>query len=185
MRKRIFILPVCVVLLLAAVVLTACNNEKEEMQEQIDILERSNAELQSNIASMQNDLERSRTELSFVQSELFNTQQALEDARNQVLALQQGSQSGPLAITYGGSPNTDMSWPINFGELKLGLRVNLALLGEEDEIVWHSTNEDIFVVLAGEDGTTAVVTPLVVGSAQVVVTVGEQTTRSWVRITER
>jgi len=88
-----------------------------------------------------------------------------------------------LAITYGGEPNTDMTWPLSYGLLPLGLRFNPGEISEDDEIVWHSTDESIITVVPGEDGTTATVTPVTIGSAQLVVTVGGQETRSWVRIT--
>ena len=181
MKKRIFILSVCVALLLMAVALSACSSEKDAMQERIDELEAENAELQSNVTSMRSDLERVQNELLGTFSQLQTTLQALEEARN---AAQTSSQdAGGLAITYGGEPNQDMSWPFGYGELKLGLRINLSLIDDETEIIWQSANEDVFIVVQSEDGLTATVTPLDVGSAQLIVTVGEEQTRSWVRIT--
>jgi len=181
MKKRLYILSLCIVLLLMAVALTACSGEKDAMQELIDTLEADNADLQSRIAAMQSDLERTQSDLSRTQNDLQNTQSELEAARAAAQASQQGG--GALAITYGGEPNQDMSWPFSYGELKLGLRVNLNLLDDGTEIVWQSANEDIFTVVQSEDGTTAIVTPVDVGSAQLIVTVGEERTSSWVRIT--
>jgi len=181
MKKRIFILSVCVALLLMAVVLSACTGEKDAMQERIDELEAENAELLSNVTSMRSDLERVQGELLATFNEVQTLRLSLDEARAAAQATQQDG--GGLAITYGGEPNQDMSWPYGYGELKLGLRINLSLLDDETEIVWSSTNESIFTVVQSEDGTSATVTPLDVGSAELVVTVGEERTRSWVRIT--
>ena len=181
MNKLIFKLLLCVVILFTAVALTACGNETNALQSQITALENDNAELQSTISSLRTELERSQADLSRTQNDLYTLQSELDAAEEQ--ATQQDNQSGPLAITYGGEPNTDMTWPFSYGELSLGLRINLNELGEDDEIIWHSANEDIFTVVPGEDGLTATVTPITTGSAQLVVTVGNQETKSWVRIT--
>jgi len=182
MKKRIFSILICVILLFAAVALTACGNEAEALQERIDALESENAELQSTVSSLNSDLERSRADLFTTQSELQNVQAAIAAADDDEQS-DNANQSGPLAITYAGEPNTDMSWPLNHGELQLGIRMNPDEFDEEDEIIWQSADEDIFTVEQNEDGTSAIVTPLKTGSAQLIVTVGNQETRSWVRIT--
>jgi len=161
--------------------LTACSNEKDALQARIDTLEGENAELQSTVSSLQADLSRAQADLSGTQSELRNVLHMLELALEENQASQQDS--GPLAITYGGAPNGDMSWPFSYGDLVLGLRVNLNDFDEDAEIIWQSANEDIFTVVPGEDGITATVTPVSVGSAQLIVTIEDQETKSWVRIT--
>jgi len=181
MKKRIFILSVCVTLLLSVVALTGCSSEKDAMQERIDYLEAENTELLSNVTSMRSDLERAQNELLATFSELQILRLALEEANTAAQSSQQDG--GGLAITYGGEPNQDMSWPFGYGELKLGLRINLSLIDNETDIIWQSANEDFFTVVQSEDGLTATVTPVDVGSAQLIVTVGDEQTRSWVRIT--
>jgi len=181
MKKRIFIISVSVVLVLIAVTLTACGNEAEALQERITTLEGENTELQSTITSLRTELQTTQTNLSNTQNDLHNALSVLAAIEDE--ASQQGAQSGALAITYGGEPNPDMSWPLSHGDLVLGLRVNLNDLDEDVEIVWSTTNEDIYTVAPSEDGTSATVTPVTTGSAQLVVKVGEQETRSWVRIT--
>ena len=182
MKKRIFRVLVCFVLLFMAVTLTACANETVALQARIDTLEGENSELQSTISSLRADLEKAQSDLSNTQNELLYVQVALEAAED-AQAAQQGDQGGALAITYGGEPNQDMSWPLSYGNLTLGLRVNLSELDEEVEIVWRSTDESVFTVSSSEDGTSATVTPITTGSAQLVVTVDDQETRSWVRVT--
>ena len=181
MKKRIFIVLSCVFLLFAAIVLPACANETEALQERISTLEGENAQLQSTVSTLSADLERTRTELSASQTELQSLLVAHAIAEEQ--ASQQDNQSGPLAITYGGEPNTDMTWPMSYGELSLGLRINLNELDDDVEIEWRSGNENVFTFVVGEDGTSAVVTPVSKGSAQMIVTVGDRETRSWIRIT--
>jgi len=181
MKKRIFRILLCAVILLAAVTLAACGNETNALQARVTALENDNAELQSTISSLRTELERSQADLARTQNDLYTLQDELDAAEEQ--AAQQDNQSGPLAITYGGEPNTDMTWPFSYGELNLGLRINLNELGEDDEITWQSANEDIFTVVPGEDGLTATVTPVTTGSAQLIVTAGNQEAKSWVRIT--
>jgi len=183
MKKQVFRVIVLVVLLFTMVAITACANETEALQAQINTLEAENAELQSSVSTLRADLERTQLTLSSTQSELQFYQSAYEAAQAEEQASQQDNQSGPLAITYGGAPNKDMSWPLSYGELVLGLRIIFDELDEDAEIVWRSTNEDVFTVISDEEGTSATVTPLSVGAAELVVTVGEQETRSWVRIT--
>ena len=178
MKKRIFRVLICFVVLFAAAVLTACGNEAEVLQARVAELESENAELHLTISSLSTDLERSQTNLSNAQNDLQNLLTRIEEEQ-----ASQDPQNGPLAITYGGEPNTDMTWPLSYGLLPLGLRFNPGEISEDDEIVWHSTDESIITVVPGEDGTTATVTPVTIGSAQLVVTVGGQETRSWVRIT--
>ena len=180
MNKRIFGILICVLLLFAAAALTACTNEAEALQERIVALEDENEELQSTVTSLRADLDRAQSDLSRTRNELQDAQSALAAAEEDDA---QDSSQGPLAITYGGEPNTDMSWPFNYGELDLGLRINANELGDAVDIVWRSTDEDIFTVEQSGDGMSATVTPETVGSAQLVVTVGDQETRSWVRIT--
>jgi len=182
-KKSIIMLLVYVVLIFMTFTLTACANETDALRAQVELLENENATLISTISSMQTDLDRSQNDLSRTQNELQNAIIALEAFNADAQDSQQGNQSGPLAITYGGEPNKDMSWPLSYGDLVLGLRLNINEFDEDDEIIWHSTNEDVFTVVPGEDGTTAIVTPYSTGSAQLVVTIGDQETKSWVRIT--
>ena len=181
MKKRNIRVLVCVVMLFIAVALAACANEAEALQARIEELETENAGLQSTISSMRTDLERAQADLTNARHELQYLISAQEAAAQEQAA--SGTQSGPLAITYGGEPNQDMSWPLDYGDLPLSLRMNPNELDGEAEIVWHSTNESVFSVVVSEDGLSAIVTPLSTGSAQLVVTVGSQETRSWVRIT--
>jgi len=182
MKKRIFGVLICVVLVFSAVGLTACANETDALQARIDTLEGENVELQSTVSSLRTDLERAQIDLSSTRNELQNALSALE-AANDDDQTSQDDQSGPLAILYGGEPNKDMSWPLDYGDLVLGLRVDFSEFEEDVEIDWDSADEDVFTVVSDEEGTSATVTPIAVGSAQLIVTVGEQETRSWVRIT--
>ena len=182
MKKWSLRLLVCVVVLITSVVLTACSNEADELRAQIETLESDNAELQSTISSLNSDNERLRSVLEQTVREQEQLRIQLEAAEEAARQLEDDNQ-GPLAITYAGVPNEDMSWPFNYGDLPLGLRVNLNNFDEGVEINWRSANEDVFTVIPGEDGTTATATPVAVGSAQVIVTVGDQVTRSWIRIT--
>jgi len=179
MKKRISIISIFVVFLFVAFALTACVNEADALREQVSTLENENTELQSTISSLRTELERTQASLFSTQNEL----QTLIDEQEAMANDEQGDQGGPLAITYGGEPNEDMSWPFRYGELALGLRVNLNNLNEDDEIIWRSADESIFTVTPGEDGMTAIVTPETIGDALLIVTVGDQETRSWVRIT--
>ena len=182
-KKLIFKILVYCVLIFVTVTLVACSSETDALIARVELLENENATLISTISSMQTDLDRSQNDLSRTQNELQNAIIALEAFNADAQDSQQGNQSGPLAITYGGEPNKDMSWPLSYGDLVLGLRLNINEFDEDDEIIWHSTNEDVFTVVPGEDGTTAIVTPYSTGSAQLVVTIGDQETKSWVRIT--
>ena len=187
MKKRVFRQLLCVAMLFAAVVLTACAGETETLQARIDSLEAENAELQSTISSLSAELENTQMALLSAQNELHlsylrEAEQENDEQGESAVQETSDAQVGPLAITYGGVANEDMSWPLDFGELLLGLRVDFSELGEENEIVWRSTNEDIFTVTSTENGTSATVTPRAVGAAQLVVTVGDRETRSWVRI---
>ena len=186
MKKRIYVLIVCAVMLFMMMTLTACADETVPLQERIESLEAENAELLNTLSEQRSENERIQTLLTNAQRELNAVLAAIEAAEQE--AAQQEEQeaaqaAGALAITYAGVPNADMSWPFDYGDLPLGLRVNLDDLDEYDEIEWTSTNENIFRVTPNEDGTRATVTPLTTGSAEVVVTVGERETRSWVRIT--
>ena len=182
MKKWIFNALICVVLLFAAVVLAACGSETDELQARIETLENENEELQSVISTLNNDLEGARADLSRTRRELQDLQASIEDPDDDVQTPPQGgSHGGALAITYGGQANPDMSWNLSYGDLPLGL-INIGDLDDETEIVWTSANEDIFTVAASEDGTSATVTPKTKGSAQLIVTVGDKETRSWVRI---
>jgi len=164
------------VLIIAVITLTACSNEAEVLQVRIDALELENAGLKSDLSELRTQLERSQREYSIAQTELQVLILAQEAAQ------EDNRPDESLAITYGGKPNEDMSWPLSYGDMVVGLRINLDALGEDDEIIWRSANDDIFTVVPSEDGTKATVTPLTIGSAQLIVTVGEQVTRSWVRI---
>ena len=181
MKKQYSRVLVCVALLFFVIALTACANESEALQARIDTLEAENAELQSTLSSLRADLERAQAELTSTQNELQYVLTAQEEAEKQE---EEGNQSGPLAITSYGNATVDFSWPLKNGDFtSLGVRVNLSELDEEDEIYWRSTDDGIFTVIANEDGLTAVLTPLTTGSAELVVTVGDQETRCWVRIT--
>jgi len=129
------------------------------------------------------DLERAQASLLSTQSELQELIAANEAAKEDDEQAAGNGQGGALAITYAGEPNQDMSWPLNFGDLALGIRVNMSEFDEDVEIVWRSANENVFTVIASEDGISATVTPTAVGAAQLIVTVGDQEARSWVRIT--
>jgi len=179
MKKRIFSVLVCVVLLFTAIVMTACANETDALNARITALENENAELKTTVSSLRTDLDSANAGLSNSQNEVLILQTLIASLEEQ--ASQNGDQNGALAITYGGEPNKDMSWPLSYGELPLGVRGDI--LDDESEIVWRSTNEDIFTVAPSDDGTSAIVTPLTTGSAEMVVTVGDQETRSWVRVT--
>jgi len=183
MKKWSFRVLACVVMSLCVILLTACNNEAEALQERIDALETENAELQGTITSLRTDLERSQANFAGAQGELQSLQASIAAAAAAEEQGDSGVQSGALAITYAGQANTDMSWPLSYGELNLGLRLNPDDLAGGAEIVWRSTNEEVFTVVPGEDGTSAVATPESTGSAEMVVTVGGQETRSWIRIT--
>ncbi|MDR2571425.1 MAG: hypothetical protein LBD23_14200 [Oscillospiraceae bacterium] len=176
-KIRLFL---CIILLFPAVVLSACANETVALQARIDALEADKADLQSTISSMQTEFERVQTDLFGTRNELQIVLVALEEAEK---AASQDNQNVELAITYGNVANTDMSWPLDYGELLLGLRINLNNYDDDVEIVWRSENENIFTVISIDKGTSATVTPLSVGSAELVVTVGDEETRSWVRIT--
>jgi len=180
MKKRIFFVTLCTVLL-ATIFLTACGNEVDELQERISFLENDNAQLQTTISTLRAELEASQADLLRTQNMLHIINEELEEA--QLQAAQHGNQNVSLAITYGGEPNFDMSWPLNFGNLVLGLRVHLEDYEDDVEITWHSENESIFTVVADEDGLSATVTPLTTGDAKLVVKVGDRETESWVRIT--
>jgi len=184
MKRRSFRLFVFAALLLAIVALTACANETEALEARIALLEDENAELKSTISSLDSDLVRSRNDLSRAQSELQQLIEEIEAAREAEELAATAHLRGPLAITYRGIPNTDMSWEYR-ADLELGIRVDLSEFEENVEIVWSSTNEDIFTVVADEDGLTAKVTPKTAGSAELVVRVGGEETRSWIRITFR
>jgi len=179
---KIWIYPsfILIIVIVAAVAFTACTHEAVILQARVDSLERENSELQSAVTALQSALDISQNELSVTRNELHNHLAALAAQEE---AAQQASQGGPLAITYGGEPNPDMSWPFNYGVMNVGLRINLGEDYDVDDIVWRSENETIFTVAPAEAGMTAVVTPVTIGSAELVVTVGEQETRSWVRIT--
>jgi len=183
MKKRNSIFLVCVALLLIVVSLTACTNETEELQARIDALEAENAELTSTISTLRTDLESARTSLSNTQNELSNALVALATVDENDPASQQDDQGGALAITYKGEANKDMSWPLSHGDLPLGLRVNLNDFEAGVEIIWQTTNDDVYTVVQSDDGLTAIVSPFTTGSAELVVTIGDQETRSWVRIT--
>ena len=180
MTKWKFRVLVCVVLLSIAIALTACTSGVDALQARIEALEAENAELHSTISSLRTDLEKAYADLLSAQSEVQILQSEQDDADDQAA---ESSQSGPLAITYGGEPNKDMSWPLDYGDLPLRVRIDFNEFDEDVEIVWHSTNEKVLTVVSDEDGLSATVTPLEKGSAEVVVKVGDQETRSWVRIT--
>jgi len=182
MKKRIYKVFVYIILILAAVTLTACTNETEALEARIDTLEKDHAELQTTVSSLNTELDRAKTDLASTRSELQNVRAALEAAAEEDnQTSQQDDQSVPMVITYEGNSRRDMTWPLRDGDLPLGLRVNF-VIGEEDEIIWHSENEDIFTVSSSEDGMTATVTPITTGDAQLVVTIGDEEARSWVRI---
>ena len=179
MTKWKFRVLLCVVFLFIAITLTACTSGVDALQARIDALEAENTELQSTISSLRSDLERAYADLLSAQSELQLLSEK-EDTDDQAAV---ENQSGPLAITYGGEPNKDMSWPLDYGDLPLRVRIDYNEFDEDVEIAWHSTNESVLTVAASEDGISATVTPVEKGSAEVVVKVGDQETRSWVRIT--
>ena len=186
MRNRIFRVTACVVMLLTAITLTACAGETEAMQEQIAALEAENTELRTNISSLETELQSVQTTLTNAQNELaylLAPPADYEESGEQETGQAPAGDDGTFGITYGGRLNLDMSWPLAHGDLPLRVRLEPEMLDGEYEVVWTSTNEDIITVEQSEDGTEATVTPVATGSAEVVVTVGDRETRSWVRIT--
>ena len=186
MKKRIFGIFICVLLLSAVVSIAACSNEAEELQARIDALEAEKTEMQSTISTLSSDLERARSDLSSTRSELQDILAALEtNDDDNAQDSQPPTPSGPLAITFYGTPSTDRSWPLRDGvaEDVVGLYVNWDMFDDDLEITWRSTDDDIFTVDPSDDGLSVVVTPEKVGSAEVVATVGDQQTRAWIRIT--
>ena len=184
MKKRIFGLSVCVILIIIAVTMTACSNEAELLQEQINTLEDENAVLRTNISSLRAELEGAQSELSFTQNELRGALAALEEATadEQPAA---ATPSGPLAITFYGTPHTERQWPLRNGVLEgiVGLYVDWNEFDDDVDISWSSTNENVITIRQSEDGLSATVTPVGTGTAEIVVTVGNQETRSLLRIT--
>jgi len=183
MKKLGLSVLVCVLMLIIATTLIACSNEAEILQERVDTLEAENTELQSTISSLRSDLERSQSDLTNSQSELIHLRAAIAAAEEAEQQAASGQHSGPLAVTYGGQPNTDMTWPYSYGDLPLGLRIDFNEVDEDLEIYWESGNVNVFTVVSSIDGTSATVIPVHTGSAQVIVTVGDLETRSWIRIT--
>ena len=184
MKKQIFRILTYVLLVFMTVALTACASEEDTLQSRIETLEQDYADLQSEMSTLYANLERTQSDLSRTRSEVQNLQAALDAADDDDQPSQQTPQSGELTITYEGNARRDMSWPLRNGDLRLGIRGDiLSEIGEDDEIIWTSTNEDIFTVVASEDGLSAVVTPKIVGDAQLIVTIGDKEARSWVRIT--
>jgi len=165
-----------------ALTLTACNSERDALQAQVETLEEEKLELQSALSSMRAELEAARGELSNTQTELNGILAALEAAAAAEEQAAASGYSGPLAITYGGQPNADMTWQISYGILDLGLHVNWNEFDEDLEIEWESGNPNVFTVVAGADGMTARVTPVHTGQAQLIVRLGTEETRSWIRI---
>jgi len=192
MKKRIYGILICALTLFAVIALTACANEAEELQARIDTLEAENAELAATLSDLRSNLDSSQSSIAMLQSEnaQLRDEVALLEMEQQQME-EQGTTGGggaaavegPLAITYAGVPNPDMSWPLADGNLPLGLRINLDNFDEDVVIVWTSMNESIFTVTPSEDGLSASVTPRTTGSARLIVTVGDQETESWVRIT--
>ncbi|MCL2221108.1 MAG: cell division protein ZapB [Oscillospiraceae bacterium] len=185
MKKRIYVVLVCAVMLFMIITLTACADETVPLQERIYTLEAENAALVETISDLRTENERIQTLQTNAQREL-NAILAMLEAQEQEQAQAEeqataGNQVGALAITYAGVPNADMTWPYD-SDLPLGLRVNLDDFYDDVEIEWTSTNENIFTVTQREDGLGATVTPRTNGSARVVVTIGDQETESWVRI---
>ena len=130
MKKRNFRSLLCVVLLLIAVSFTACANDSDALQEQIDTLENELAGLRSAISSLRTDLERAQTDISRARNELQDFLSSLDEAiEDDEQAPPQDTQSVALAITYAGVPNQDMSWPLEYGDLHLGLRMSQSDLG--------------------------------------------------------
>jgi hypothetical protein len=193
MKKRIYGILICALTLFALITLSACANEAEELQARIDTLEAENAELATMLSDVRGNFESSQASLAITQNELARYREII--AQQELEAQQQEEQqgdaggggttpaAGSLVITYAGVPNLDMSWPLADGNLPLGLRINLDDFEEDVEIEWTSMNESIFTVTPAEDGLSAAVTPRTTGSARLIVTVGDQSTESWVRIT--
>jgi len=106
MKKQNSRVLVCVVMLFFAIALTACANETEALQTQIDTLKEENSELQSTISSLRADLERTQSDLTRAQIELENVIIAQKEAEEQET---DDNQSGPLAITSYGNATVDFS----------------------------------------------------------------------------
>ncbi|MCL2249180.1 MAG: hypothetical protein FWC13_07900 [Oscillospiraceae bacterium] len=192
MKKRVYGTLICALTLFAVIALSACANEAEALQARIDTLEAENAELAATLSDVRSNFDSAQASLAITQNELAHYRDIVAQIEmEQQQAEEQGTTgggggaaaAGPLAITYAGVPNPDMSWPLADGNLPLGLRVNLDDFDEDAEIVWESMNESIFTVTPSEDGLSASVTPRTTGSARLIVTIGDQSTESWVRIT--
>jgi len=185
MKKRVFGIIACVVLIFAAITLTACTGERDALQAQIDSLEAENMTLQSTISSLRSDLETAQAESASSQNELQRLLAEIEEAAAAEEQAADNTPSGPLAITFYGTPSTDRSWPLRDGVLEdvVALYVNWNVFDDDVEITWRSTNENVFTLTQSEDGISVIVTPIAAGGAELVVTVGDQETRSWLRIT--
>ena len=183
MKKRIFGVLICVILVFAVVTLTACSSEKDAMQALIDTLENENEELKSTVSSLRGDLEIAQIELTIAQTELQNFLSALQQAQDDEIAATTPSE--PLAITFYGVAHTDRSWPLSAGVLEdvVALHVNWDEFDDDLEIYWESTNENVFTVVPSDDGMSARVTPEYRGAADIVVTLGNVVARATIRIT--
>jgi len=169
-------------MLFSVIALTACSNEAELLQEQINALEEANAEMQSTISSLRGELELSQGELSRTRNELQQILDEIEEEEQQAIAA--ATPSGPLAITFYGTAHTDRQWPLRDGVLEdiVGLYVDWNQFDDDVEIYWRSTDDGVFTVVESEDGMSATVTPVATGVADIVVTVGDQEARATIRI---
>jgi len=186
MKKIIYVVLVCALMLFMMITLVACADETVPLQERIDVLEAENTELAETLYALRAENDRIQSENTSTRNELNAILAMLEaEAQEQAQAEEAAAEqaAGAFLITYAGIPNRDrdMSWPYN-SDLPLGLNRTLEELGEDVEIVWTSTNENIFTVTQNEDGTRATVTPRANGSARVMVAAGEHETYAWVRI---
>jgi len=85
-----------------------------------------------------------------------------------------------VTITYDGRTKTDFTAGV--GE-RVPLRARIEPVGIEEEIIWESSNPDVFqVVAANTEGTAVTVTGVGRGTATLTVTVGDQKAECIVRV---
>jgi len=178
-------------LLTLTVVLSACADETEELLAQISQLEAENATLSASVSSYSTDLEQTQRELSIIRGQLealLAEAEAEEEEADQEGGTEQGQQAAAVtfAITFGGSPNFDMTFILADGPVwrNIGLRVDFDEFDEDVEISWESTNTNIFTVeeIEGYDGLRVAITAHATGNARLIATVGDRETYSWVRV---
>ena len=84
-----------------------------------------------------------------------------------------------VTIRYSGSVRTEFTARV--GE-RVPLSVRIDPLGIEAEIIWASSNRNVFEVVPNIDGTQATVTAIAIGTETLTVTVGDVTAECIVRV---